>query len=55
MLVEIMVGLEPTDLRRIINNNKFETYPANIQQKYFRMSITGDEKKIRQLKDIIKM
>ena len=31
MLVEIMVGLELTDLWRIINNNKYETYPANIQ------------------------
>ena len=31
MLVEIMVGLEPTDLWIIINNNKYETYPANIQ------------------------
>ena len=31
MLVEIIVGLEPTDLWRIINNNKYETYPANIQ------------------------
>ena len=38
----------------IVNNNKYDTYIAHIQKKYFHMRITDDKIKISQLKAIFK-